>query len=72
MHRGDARRLGAQHCHSGFVAVQVIGEQWTPRCHEIRDLLARNSIPNEFHAPDSDTAQCLPAAAGVDDRPSPC
>jgi thioredoxin reductase (NADPH) len=33
----------------GFVAIQIVGEQWTPRSHEIRDLLDRNAIPYRFH-----------------------
>jgi thioredoxin reductase (NADPH) len=33
----------------GFVAIQIVGEQWTPRSHQIRDLLERNAIPYKFH-----------------------
>src|SRR6266511_2315731 len=28
----------------GFVVIQIVGQQWTPRSHEIRDLLDRNAI----------------------------
>src|SRR6266571_327082 len=27
----------------GFVPIQIVGEQWTPRSYEIRDLLDRNA-----------------------------
>ena len=30
-------------------AVQIVGEQRSARAHELRDLLARNGIPFEFH-----------------------
>lgn len=33
----------------GFEAVQVIGEQWSPRSQELRDTFARNRIPIGFH-----------------------
>jgi thioredoxin reductase (NADPH) len=34
------------------VIYRVVGEQWAPRSHELRDTLARNSIPFEFYAAD--------------------
>ncbi len=34
--------------------VEVVGERWSPRAHELRSLLARNGVPHAFHA--SDTA----------------
>jgi thioredoxin reductase (NADPH) len=37
----------------GFVAIRIVGQQWTPRSHEIRDLLDRNAIPYRFLAHDS-------------------
>jgi thioredoxin reductase (NADPH) len=33
--------------------VEVIGESWSPRSHELRSLLARNGVPHVFHANDS-------------------
>jgi thioredoxin reductase (NADPH) len=33
----------------GFVAVRIIGERWSARSHELRDLLSRSGIPFEFH-----------------------
>ncbi|MGZ4480541.1 MAG: FAD-dependent oxidoreductase [Nocardioidaceae bacterium] len=31
-----------------FVAASVVGDRWSARSHEIRDLLSRNSVPFEF------------------------
>ncbi len=50
----------------GFVAIQIVGEQWTPRSHEIRDLLERNAIPYRFHAHDSEAGQQLLRERGQD------
>ena len=35
------------------VVYRIVGEQWAPRSHELRDLLTRNSVPFEFYAADS-------------------
>src|SRR6266704_7156976 len=48
----------------GFVAIESVGEQWTPRSHEIRDLLERNAIPYQFHAHDSEAGQQLLRESG--------
>lgn len=32
----------------GFQMVRIVGEQWSPRCHELRDLLTRNVVPYGF------------------------
>jgi thioredoxin reductase (NADPH) len=50
----------------GFVAIQVVGQQWTPRSHEIRDLLDRNAIPYRFLAHDSEAGQQLLGEYGQD------
>src|SRR6266540_2498560 len=47
----------------GFVAIQVVGEQWTPRSHQIRDLLDRNAIPYQFHPHDSEAGRRRPGRA---------
>jgi thioredoxin reductase (NADPH) len=39
-----------------FEMVRVIGEQWSRRSHELRDLLDRNSIPYGFYEVTSETA----------------
>jgi len=50
----------------GFVAIQIVGEQWTPRSHQIRDLLDRNAIPYQFHPHDSQAGRRLLWQAGQD------
>ncbi len=50
----------------GFVAIRIVGEQWTPRSHQIRDLLDRNAIPYQFHPHDSQAGRELLREAGQD------
>jgi len=45
---------------------RIVGEQWSPRSHEIRDLLTRNRVPFGFHAVDSDAGRRLLAHHGLD------
>ena len=42
---------------------RVVGEQWAPRSHELRDALTRNTVPFGFYAADSDDG---PSAACED------
>jgi thioredoxin reductase (NADPH) len=49
----------------GFVALRVVGERWSARSHEIRDLWSRSRVPLEFHAADSDEAKQLLDRWGV-------
>jgi thioredoxin reductase (NADPH) len=62
-----------------FQAVRVVGDQWSARSHEMRDLLSRNSIPFGFYPVDSEegrrllasvraTAELLPVVALYDGR----
>ena len=39
--------------------VVLVGEQWSPRCYELRDLLSRNSVPFGFYAADSEEGRRL-------------
>jgi thioredoxin reductase (NADPH) len=50
----------------GFVAIQIVGEQWAPRSHEIRDLLDRNGISYRFYPHDSEAGRRLLQEAGQD------
>src|SRR5215218_6874350 len=50
----------------GFAAIQIVGQQWAPRSHELRDLLDRNAIPYRFHPHDSQAAQQLLRESGQD------
>ena len=42
-----------------FELVRVVGEEWTARSHEIRDLLDRNAVPFGFYPVDSEQGQTL-------------
>jgi thioredoxin reductase (NADPH) len=46
-------------------AVEVVAEQWSPRAHELRDLLDRNGVPHVFHRSDSVRGQQLLREAGM-------
>ncbi|MFQ1002343.1 FAD-dependent oxidoreductase [Modestobacter sp. SSW1-42] len=48
-------------------ALRIVGEPQAARSHELRDALARNSIPFEFHAADSDDGRALLAGVGRSD-----
>ena len=47
-------------------AVRIIAEQQSARAHELRDALARSSIPYAFHAAESADGQSWLAQAGQD------
>jgi thioredoxin reductase (NADPH) len=49
----------------GFEVVRVVGEQWSARSHEIRDLLDRNGIPFGFYPADAEQGKALLQEAGV-------
>src|ERR671937_612149 len=46
--------------------VRVVGERWSPRSHELRDALTRNTVPFGFYAVDSDEGQRLVREYGID------
>jgi thioredoxin reductase (NADPH) len=50
----------------GLAPIQIVGQQWAPRSHELRDLLDRNAIPYQFHPHDSPTGQHLLREHGQD------
>jgi thioredoxin reductase (NADPH) len=39
--------------------VQIIGQQYSARAHELRDVLTRNGIPIDFSPVESDRARVL-------------
>jgi thioredoxin reductase (NADPH) len=55
----------------GFEAVRIVGEQWTRRCHDLRDVLAANGIPYGFYAVNSEEGRTLLRRHGVDDKKLP-
>jgi thioredoxin reductase (NADPH) len=48
-----------------FLTARIVGEQWSARSHEIRDLLSRNSVPFGFVDVDSEEGRALVEQAGV-------
>ena len=55
------RTLGPHH-----EVLRVVGEQWSPRSHELRETLSRNTVPFGFYASDSERGRELIAAHRVD------
>jgi thioredoxin reductase (NADPH) len=51
--------------------VRIVGPRWSPRSHQLRDLMARNSITHGFYDADSDDGRRLLAQAGVEASGSP-
>ena len=46
--------------------LRVVGEQWAPSSHALRDALARNTVPFGFYAVDSDEGRRFLRDYGVD------
>jgi thioredoxin reductase (NADPH) len=46
--------------------VKVVGRQWAPRSHQLRDLLERNHVPFGFYTDDSPLGRRLLREAGQD------
>jgi thioredoxin reductase (NADPH) len=51
---------------SRLEVVRVVGKQWEPRSHEVRDSLARNTVPFGFYDIDSDLGAQLVQEHGID------
>jgi thioredoxin reductase (NADPH) len=49
-----------------FVSAQVVGERWSPRSHELRDLLSRNGAPFDFIDVATEEGQAVLRRAGAD------
>jgi thioredoxin reductase (NADPH) len=48
----------------GLEVVRVVGEEWAPRSHELRELLGRNGVPFGFYSAGTPEGQRLLGAAG--------
>jgi thioredoxin reductase (NADPH) len=55
----------AQAHRPGFEAVQLIGERWSARAHELRDVLARNKVRYGFVPADSEDGRALLGRVGA-------
>jgi thioredoxin reductase (NADPH) len=51
--------------------VRIVGPRWSPRSHELRDLMARNSITHGFYDADTDDGRRLLAQAGLEASGAP-
>jgi len=51
--------------------VQVVGHRWSAPAHEVRDFLARNSVPYRWWTTDDAEGQRLLQAAGADESAVP-
>ncbi len=49
-----------------FEALRVVGEDWDPRTHELRDVLSRAGLPVGYYRPDSEEARASLAENGLD------
>ena len=47
-----------------FAEMRVVGERWSARSHELRDILNRNGILHEFYAADTEAGQQFLARLG--------
>jgi hypothetical protein len=72
-----ARRLGLARVnygrpqHAQPAVVTVVGERWSPRSHEVRDLLQRSGLSFEFHNADSHEGRGVPERAACPTGPFP-
>jgi thioredoxin reductase (NADPH) len=48
------------------VVYRIVGDQWAPRSHQLRDFLTRNGVPLEFAAADSVRGRQLLEEYGID------
>jgi thioredoxin reductase (NADPH) len=55
----------------GHVVYRIVGEQWAPRSHELRDVLACNGVPFTFAAADSEAGRRLIEQFRIDARRLP-
>jgi thioredoxin reductase (NADPH) len=46
--------------------LRIVGDQWSPRSHELRETMSRNTIPHGFYPPDSERGRELVTAHRVD------
>jgi hypothetical protein len=48
------------------VVYRIVGEQWAPRSHDLREMLSRNGVPFAFYSVDSTEGQQLLRDFSVD------
>jgi thioredoxin reductase (NADPH) len=56
---------------SRHLVYRVVGQQWAPRSHQLRDVLGRNGVPFEFSPADSTAGRRLIREHGIDESRLP-
>ena len=51
----------------GSAEVEVVGEQWSPKVHELTSLLIRNGFPHVFHPRDSEEGRRILRECGCEE-----
>jgi thioredoxin reductase (NADPH) len=66
-HQAISEQLGewGRAYHSALEVVRVVGEEWAPSSHELRELLGRNGVPFGFYPAGSPDGRCLLEEAGA-------
>ena len=64
--RRQPHRAVARHGRIAVTETRVVGHRWSARSFEVRDFLARNSVPYRWHSSEEPEGQRLLAAAGVE------
>ena len=65
-HRLPHRACGSPATSHPVTETRVVGHRWSARSFEVRDFLARNSVPYRWHSSEEPEGQRLLAAAGVE------
>ncbi len=60
-----------RHVGYGTPEVEVVGERWSPRVHELTTLLIRNGFPHVFYSRDSEEGRRILRACGCEDEQVP-
>jgi thioredoxin reductase (NADPH) len=68
---GDLLAAWSRAARPGPQVVEVVGRQWAPRSHEIRDLLSRNGVPYGFYPADTQDGAELLRYAGLTEADLP-
>ncbi len=56
---------------SGMKEIAVVARKWSPRAHELRELLSRNGVPHVFHPSDTIEGKRLLEKAGQGESEHP-
>ena len=57
-----------RHVGYGTAEVEVVGERWSPKVHELTTLLIRNGFPHVFHPRDSEEGRRILRECACEDE----